>query len=76
MEVHDFFLAPLIILLTARVFAELAARVHAFSVMRRCCSRLLFGCPALYAGKRKPEYVKALNGKSAAHMIEIYEHMT
>ena len=61
---------------TGILAASLLARLQAFSVMRRCCSRLLFGCPALYAGNRKPEYVKAWNGKSAAHMIEIYEHMT
>ena len=43
MEVHTFFLHLLIILLTARIFAEIAERLQAPRVMGELCAGVLLG---------------------------------
>ena len=61
MEVHDFFLALLIILLTARVFAELATRLQAPSVIGELFAGVLLG-PSLLGWIEPTEAIRLMAG--------------
>ncbi len=59
MESHDFFFALLIILLTARVFAELATRMQAPSVMGELLAGVVLG-PSLFGWVEPAEAIKLM----------------
>ena len=61
MEVHDFFLALLIILLTARVFAELATRLQAPSVIGELFAGVFLG-PSLLGWIEPTEAIRLMAG--------------
>ena len=61
MEVHDFFLTLLIILLTARVFAELATRLQAPSVIGELFAGVLLG-PSLLGWIEPTEAIRLMAG--------------
>lgn len=59
METHDFFLSLLIILLTARVFAELAVRLQAPSVIGELFAGVVLG-PSLFGWVQPVEAIKLM----------------
>ena len=59
METHDFFLYLLVILLTARVFAELATRLHAPSVIGELFAGVVLG-PSLLGWIEPVEAIKLM----------------
>jgi Kef-type K+ transport system membrane component KefB len=61
MEAHDFFLTLLIILLTARVFAELATRLQAPSVIGELFAGVLLG-PSLLGWIEPTEAIRLMAG--------------
>ena len=61
MEVHDFFLALLIILLTARIFAELATRLQSPSVIGELFAGVLLG-PSLLGWIEPTEAIRLMAG--------------
>lgn len=61
MEVHDFFLTLLIILLTARVFAELATRLQSPSVIGELFAGVLLG-PSLLGWIEPTEAIRLMAG--------------
>ncbi|MGB5177980.1 MAG: cation:proton antiporter [Gammaproteobacteria bacterium] len=61
MEVHDFFLALLIILLTARIFAELATRLQAPSVIGELFAGVVLG-PSLLGWIEPTEAIRLMAG--------------
>jgi Kef-type K+ transport system membrane component KefB len=61
MEVHDFFLTLLIILLTARVFAELATRLQSPSVIGELSAGVLLG-PSLLGWIEPTEAIRLMAG--------------
>ena len=65
MEVHDFFLALLIILLTARIFAELATRLQSPSVIGELFAGVLLGPSVLVQRK----FGSMLAGQSSGYYL-------
>jgi len=61
MEAHDFFLALLIILLTARIFAELATRLQAPSVIGELFAGVVLG-PSLLGWIEPTEAIRLMAG--------------
>jgi Kef-type K+ transport system membrane component KefB len=61
MEIHDFFLALLIILLTARIFAELATRLQTPSVIGELFAGVLLG-PSLLGWIEPTEAIRLMAG--------------
>ena len=61
MEVHDFFLSLLIILLTARIFAELATRLQAPSVIGELFAGVVLG-PSLLGWIEPTQAIRLMAG--------------
>jgi Kef-type K+ transport system membrane component KefB len=68
METHDFFLYLLVILLTARVFAELATRLQAPSVIGELFAGVVLG-PSLLGWIEPVEAIKLMADGRNRHYL-------
>ena len=68
MQTHDFFLYLLVILLTARVFAELATRMQAPSVIGELFAGVVLG-PSLLGWIEPVEAIKLMAEKNVGSLV-------
>jgi len=61
MQAHDFFLTLLIVLLTARIFAELATRIHAPAVIGELFAGVVLG-PSLFGWIEPTQAIRLMAG--------------